>query len=330
MLNDRADFGSVCAAGTLDTVQASLKSLSPNSLWSRLARVLAEAPRESARLLHGRGGTVPELGWVTADWFEPVVLVVVYDPQTPAWWDDARANAAALVALPRVDTVVVQRRDQRDAPLVVLAGTLPDEVRAVRAGLSYELAIGAGRNVGFFLDMAPGHAWVRAHAEQSSVLNLFAYTCAFSVSAIAGGASRVVNLDMSRRALSIGERNQHHNGQRGADVRYLSHDVFKSWGKLRRLGPFGLIIVDPPTYQFRSFVTDRDYPRVLRRLDSLAAPDARVLLCLNNTAKTPRDLIEAVAEHAPQLEFVERLPIASDHPEARPEDGLKLLVFSRR
>jgi hypothetical protein len=46
------------------------------------------------------------------------------------------------------------------------------------------------------------------------VLNLFSFTCAFSVAALAGGAHSVVNIDLSRPALALGRENQNANGFR--------------------------------------------------------------------------------------------------------------------
>lgn len=282
---------------------------------------------DSKRLIFGRGGLVDGLPDVNVDWFDPVLVVTLYGERDVAWWDGARSEAAGLCEGP-VDAVVVQRRDLSAAPSEVLAGTLPEQLWARRGELRFELSL-AGRNLGFFQDMSPAHAWIQRHAEGASVLNLFAYTCAFSVFACAGGASRVVNVDMSKRAIAIGQRNQRHNDQSASEVRYLPHDLFKSWGKLKKLGPYDCVVVDPPSYQFKSFVLERDYPKVLRRLESLTNPGAHVLLCMNHSGKTPDQLVAMAAEHAPELTFVERLPPAPDHLDASPDAALKMLVFQR-
>ena len=46
--------------------------------------------------------------------------------------------------------------------------------------------------------MKNGRAFVRENAKDKNVLNLFSYTCAFSVAAKLGGARSVVNIDMSK------------------------------------------------------------------------------------------------------------------------------------
>ncbi len=92
------------------------------------------------------------------------------------------------------------------------------------AGLRYQLELGKAQNTGLFLDMRHGRDWLRRHAAGKRVLNLFAYTCAFSVAALAGGAERVVNVDMQSRALS---RGRHRLNRRALErVQFAALDIF--------------------------------------------------------------------------------------------------------
>ena len=86
-----------------------------------------------------------------------------------------------------------------------------------------------------------------------AVLNLFAYTCAFSVVALQAGARLVVNVDMGQGTMATGQQNHQINGIT-AGASFLVHDIFKAWGKINRSGPYGLVIVDPPSYQKGSFI----------------------------------------------------------------------------
>ena len=149
-------------------------------------------------------------------------------------------------------------------------------------------------------------AEVGADAPGARVLNLFAYTCAFSVAALQGGAAHVVNIDMARGAIATGQQNHQLNGLHGGAV-FLAHDIFHSWGKITRGGPYDLIIADPPSYQKGSFVATKDYARLLRRLPDLLAPGGRALLCLNAPELPWAWLREQVDEHAPGLQLIERL-----------------------
>jgi 23S rRNA (cytosine1962-C5)-methyltransferase len=177
--------------------------------------------------------------------------------------------------------------------------------------------------------MAEGRRWVRAFSAARPglrVLNLFAYTCAFSVVALQAGARQVVNIDMSQGALAIGQQNHRLNGL-DAGASFLAHDIFSSWGKLTRSGPYGLVVVDPPSYQKGSFVATKDYARLMRRLPDLLLPDGHALLCLNAPELGPDFLQTQMREWAPELSFVERLANPASFADVSHERALKVLVY---
>jgi 23S rRNA (cytosine1962-C5)-methyltransferase len=159
------------------------------------------------------------------------------------------------------------------------------------------------------------------------VLNLFAYTCGFSVAAIAGGAEHVVNLDMAKAALSRGRDNHRLNGHDVSRVSFLGHELFKSWGKVKRAGPYDLIIIDPPSFQRGSFLLDRDYQKVLRRIPELLVPNGQLLACMNDPSLGSDFLIHHTAIEAPGLHFEQRLENPPEFPDSQIEGGLKALVF---
>ena len=220
----------------------------------------------------------------------------------------------------------------------LMAGDVPNPHIVSENGNSFLVHVLKGQNHGLFLDMARGRSYVQEHAQNKNVLNLFSYTCAFSVAALQGGASQVVNVDMSKGALKIGQRNHEINnfGDDGGSARFLGHNVFKTWGKIKKLGPYDMIVVDPPSYQKGSFVAEKDYVKLLRRLPSLLSTDIKgnngnhdgqVLLCLNAPELGTDFLRKQVADVAPELEFVERLENPSSFPAADLERALKVLVY---
>jgi len=173
--------------------------------------------------------------------------------------------------------------------------------------LNYTFAFGRARNTGLFLDMRIGRQWVRDHSRDKKVLNLFAYTCGFSVAAMAGGARSVLNVDMSGPALSVGRENHRLNGEILPGVSFEKLDIFKSFGRLKRRGPFDLLICDPPTFQKGSVNIAKDYPKILRRLDQLMAPGGGLLLCLNAVDLGSEFLISQMAEWAPRYVLKESM-----------------------
>jgi len=161
-----------------------------------------------------------------------------------------------------------------------------------------------------------------------NVLNLFAYTCAFSVAALAGGASQVVNVDMASGALNIGRDNHRLNGL-GEGASFLAHDIFNSWGKIGRSGPYDLIVLDPPSYQKGSFVATKDYARLMRRLPDLLAPGGHAMLCLNTPKLGAAFLMDPMQELAPSLAFVERLPNPTAFADVSEDRALKVLIYQK-
>jgi len=296
-------------------------------LIETVSRELSRAGSEARRLFHGRGRSYPGLEHLAIDWFAPVAVVRLYADVEEAWLSRL---CAALEAMPEIRGLVVQQRGRgREAQQSVAFGEVPQRLAARELGLRYWVRPLQNQNSGLFLDMREGRRWVRQHARDARVLNLFAYSCAFSVAAIAGGARSVVNLDMSRGALAQGQDNHRLNGQERADVRYLAHDLMKSWGKLRKLGPYDLILVDPPSFQPGSFVAERDYARVLHRLPGLAAEGARILACHNDPLHDTVFVRDLMAAACPQFRLQRQLPNPDDFPERDAGRGLKVMLFQQ-
>lgn len=300
------------------------------TLFQHLTASLQAPPQEARRLFHGRGRQWPGLEQVTVDWLSGVVLVTLFrEPQ------DLAAVQAMLLRLAVTDVwqasgarhLLLQHRYRPDSGTDYLVGEPIESWQIVESGLRYQLDFGRKQNSGLFLDMRLGRDWVREHAAGQRVLNLFAYTCGFSVAALAGGAHKVVNLDMARAALSRGRDNHRLNGHDLGRVEFLGHELFKSWGKVKRGGPYDLVIIDPPSFQKGSFVLTQDYVKVLRRLPELLNEQGNVLACVNDPAIGPAFLIEEMAHEAPQLHFVERLDNPPEFADIDSEAGLKALVF---
>ncbi|MHA4967916.1 class I SAM-dependent methyltransferase [Pseudomonas extremorientalis] len=294
------------------------------TLHAHLLAALQTPPSETRRLFHGRGRCWPGLEQLTVDWLQGVLLVSLFKEPDAAQLD-------ALKQLLRSQfgryTVALQHRYLPQSTTEWLVGEPVEEQIIVEGGLRYLIDLGKKQNSGLFLDMRHGRNWVREQARGMRVLNLFAYTCGFSVAAIEGGAEHVVNLDMARGALSRGRDNHRLNGHDLSKVSFLGHDLFKSWAKVTNSGPYDLVIIDPPSFQKGSFLLTKDYQRVLRRLPDLLTPQGTVLACMNDPAFGEDFLIDGVTREAPGLRFVERLANPPEFPDIDPQSGLKALVF---
>ena len=303
-----------------------------NTLNEHLLATLATLPAESRRLFHGRGRRWPGLEQLTVDWMQGVLLVSLFKEPAASELDALKTLLIDLIQTDvwqasQAQALLLQHRYRPDSDTEALAGQVPDEWTLIEGGLKYRVDFGKKQNTGLFLDMRYGRDWVRANASGKRVLNLFAYTCGFSVAAIEGGALSVVNLDMSRAALSRGRDNHRLNGHDLRSVTFLGHELFKSWGKVKSTGPYDLVIIDPPSFQKGSFLLTKDYQRVLRKLPELLSAEATVLTCMNDPALGADFLIESVMREAPALRFEHRLENPPEFADIEPDGGLKALVF---
>lgn len=306
-----------------------------NTLNAHLLAALAPAPAETRRLFHGRGRRWPGLEQLTVDWMQGVVLVSLFKEPAVEELEGLKRLLAELIQTPvwtdsQAHTLLLQHRYLPDSHTETLLGEMPQEWTLIEGGLRYLVDFGKKQNTGLFLDMRYGRDWVRANAAGKRVLNLFAYTCGFSVAAIEGDAEFVVNLDMSRAALSRGRDNHRLNGHDLSRVSFLGHELFKSWGKVKSTGPYDLVIIDPPSFQKGSFLLTKDYQRVLRKLPELLTADGTVLACMNDPALGAAFLIEEVTREAPGLCFEQRLENPPEFADIEPGGGLKALVFQHR
>lgn len=295
-----------------------------------------EVPTDACRLFHGRGGRHPGCEHLVLDAFPPVLVLTSFQPL-----DEAALQALDTALLARwaqigqgqpLNWVFQMRQPGTKAETRLVRGSVPEPHIVTEAGLQYRAHVLRGQNHGLFLDMAAGRRWVRAHVAQHpehrhglKVLNLFAYTCAFSVAALDAGARQVLNMDMAQGALATGQHNHQLNGLTGAS--FLAHDIFSSWGKITRSGPYHLIVIDPPSYQKGSFVATKDYAKLMRRLPDLLRPGGHVLLCLNAPELGTAFLQDQMAEIAPTLQFVERIANPAAFADVDEERSLKVLLY---
>jgi 23S rRNA (cytosine1962-C5)-methyltransferase len=162
--------------------------------------------------------------------------------------------------------------------------------------------LGDGLSTGIFLDQRANRRRVREMSAGLNVLNLFAYTCPFTVAAAAGGARSTTSVDVSAGALAWGAENLAENGLAGAAHRFATADVF-GWleGARARRDRFDLVILDPPSYSTTKdgsrFSSASDYRDLAALVLPLLAPGGRLLACSNHRgivrAKLRRYLHEA-------------------------------------
>jgi len=278
------------------------------------------------RLFHGRGKVYNGLEHISIDWLPPVALITLYREEVVA--NLALLTQALIANLPDCKSVQVKYRCRPKSPYEILWG---DEIQALQVtenNLHYHIELGRTQNMGLFLDMKNGRSWVQKNTRDKRVLNLFAYTCAFSIAALDGGASHVVNIDVSKAALSKGRENHRLNHQDLKSVTFEGVDIFKSYSRLKKHGPYDLLICDPPQFQKGRVDVKRDYKKIIRRIPELLKPDGQLMLCLNSPELTDKFLFDTISANCPQCRFVENILPPKAFKEMEFGRGLKVLIFS--
>ena len=118
-------------------------------------------------------------------------------------------------------------------------------------GILYTVDYINGQKTGFFLDQKYNRRAIRQISEGKTVLDCFTHTGSFGLNAAAGGAKKVVSVDISADALATARKNAHANGLSDI-IEYVEADVFdylKALSETGRKGcPYDFIILDPPAF----------------------------------------------------------------------------------
>lgn len=152
-------------------------------------------------------------------------------------------------------------------------------------GVPYEVRLGDGLSTGIFLDQRDNRRRVTEGADGARVLNLFAYTCAFSCAAARGGAREVTSVDAAANALAWGESNFERGGY-ACPHRVVRGDVFEVLEAAARAGErYDVVLCDPPTYSTTKhgrWKSGADWSRLVSAVLSVTAPAGTVYFCSND------------------------------------------------
>jgi 23S rRNA (cytosine1962-C5)-methyltransferase len=220
-----------------------------------------------------------------------------------------------------------------DVVFVAAGATVPDEAVVREGELRFVVRPKEAGSHGLFLDQRENRARLAALLRERvqrrdfgggapSVLNLFAFTCSFSVAAAKAGA-HVTSVDLAARCLEWGERNFAENGLDARQHDFVKGDAltFLEIGAKKRR-TFDAIVLDPPTFATSRkrgvFQVERDYARLFELACRVAAPRATILASHNLRTLTRRELESKLREGARaagrSIARVEPFPPPADFP----------------
>lgn len=135
-------------------------------------------------------------------------------------------------------------------PMEVAVGRAEDSVGVVREGSAkFHIDLLDTVNPGLFLDMRAIRLEMGERAAGRRMLNLFSYTCAFSVHGRLGGAEISTNADISAKILDKGRENYALNGLEPKQGEFFRGNAveYVHWAQKKGL-KFDAIVLDPPSF----------------------------------------------------------------------------------
>lgn len=156
-----------------------------------------------------------------------------------------------LKRFPWLQTIVIKPRNAdsiEEKRGTVVYGAKPDS-RIKENAVWYALDLLINQDSSFYLDTRNLRLWAKENLAGKRVLNTFAYTGSLSVAALAGGAKKVVNIDLSYKYLNLAKMSYSLNGYSISDRDFLVGDFWVMISQLKRSGElFDCAFIDPPFF----------------------------------------------------------------------------------
>ncbi len=218
-------------------------------------------------------------------------------------------------------------KGEKSAPEPMNPPKEPLELTVRENGVHYLLNMRGGYSQGLFIDQRDNRSRLRQLCRPGmTVLNLFAYTGAFSVCAALGGAT-ATTLDLARPCLEVCRENMRANGIDPARHFFCKGDALHWLSRFVRQGrQFNMIVLDPPTFSRDAkghvWRAERDYSELVRLAVPCLAPGGHLLCTTNCRSLSPADFLHMVSAAIPPAARIEELPMPFDF---SPETYLKTL-----
>jgi len=189
--------------------------------------------------------------------------------------------------LPWVTSGVVKKRRSKwpkeQAGKVIFGDDCATEI--VENGVRYALRLTMNQDASFYLDTRGVRLWLKENMRGKRVLNTFAYTGSMGVAALKGGASEVIQLDLSRQFLSVAMKSAKLNGFEIVDGHYQTADFWSRINQYKKTNKmFDCVILDPPVFSRTPKGTIdvvESYHKIINKVRPLIV-DGGCLITINN------------------------------------------------
>jgi 23S rRNA (cytosine1962-C5)-methyltransferase len=216
------------------------------------------------RVVHGENDSLPGL---ILDRYDSYVVIKLY---TASWLPHLESLLETILESFHPTAIVVRlsRTLLRNEGILyglkdgttLLGEKVEKPVQFIENNLKFEADIINGHKTGFYLDQRENRARlekiIASDIDLRTVLNVFAYSGAFSLYSARGGATRITNIDISKAALETARicvrLNDDHPNIHSAQQEFIVEDAFKAMDRLIAEGRFfDVTIIDPPSFAVR-------------------------------------------------------------------------------
>ena len=288
---------------------------------------ILDARTNACRLVHGEGDGLPSL---IVDRFDRWLVVQLLSAGLEAYRAPIVAALAELTGAEGIlarNDVSVRSREGLSRDVELLAGTVPDRVEVLEAGVRYLAAPHSGQKTGAYLDQREARTLAGSVA-RGRALDVFSYHGSFALH-LAARADVVRAVDSSAVALARGAENAALNGR--TNIEWVEADAFDFLKEEERAGArYETIVLDPPAFaKNRGSIAGalRGYRDINRRAMRLLAPGGFLYTasCSYHVGKVEflALLGDAAAESGRRMILRSFMAQPADHPEVLtiPETG---------
>ena len=274
------------------------------------------------RLVHGEGDLLPGL---VIDIYERTAVVQCH---SVGMYRSREAIAEALRAAYGNELEAIYDKSAQTLPFKADLGAVDGYLWGSNAqndnivlenGLKFKVNWVEGQKTGFFIDQRVNRDLVRQYSKGRKVLNTFCYTGGFSVAALAGGAKKVVSIDLSERAVKLADENVKLNFGDEAPHEAIACNAVEYLKDID--SDYDLIILDPPAFAKHHKVLGnalQGYKKINARALEKIRPGG-ILFTFSCSQAVSRDLFRttiftAAAIAKRKVRIIGQLTQPADHP----------------
>lgn len=301
-----------------ETIEKAISTRIKSALALR-ARLFNPTVTNAMRLINAEGDGIPGL---IVDSYAGVLVLQISHPSLEGVKGKIVEELIAQ-AKPRAiyekSTSFLRKKEGLGEVKGRLFGDEIQEVEIVENGLRYSLDLLDSQKTGLFLDQREMRKIVQDLSCGKRVLNCFAYTGGFSISALKGGATHVDSVEISQKCENAIAKNISLNGLPSEQHRFFGEDAIRF--VVSQKLDYDLVILDPPAFAKQKCALDQAFKayKDVNRTAIEKMPAGSILITCSCSYHVSEELFQnilfrASLEAGRKVRIIGRHAMAPDHP----------------